>query len=815
MNHSITRTFKALTLTFALSVVGTAQAQRTVSSINADWRFALGNAASMEKDYTHGTEYFTYLTKAGSAGQNQGPVNEKFDDSLWKKVNLPFDWVVDLPYSGQASHSHGYKQIGWKYPEHSVGWYRKQLFIDKSDDGKSIYLCFDGIFRHAEVFINGFFLGEEPSGYATQTYNITDYVNYGGNNLITVRCDASTEEGWYYEGAGIYRNTWLIKTALQHVSTTASHYEVTLNENHSKAVVNVTTGLTNDAYQDATVNVSYKLKDKKGNVCASAKMDNVNLASNGSSIQKTSLSLSNPILWSADTPYLYQLETTVYNQAGEQIDQTQTSVGVRTLSYNKDLGFAVNGQSVKLKGCDLHLDHAGVGVGLPNALWVYKLKKLKELGMNAIRCSHNPASPAMLDVCDSLGFYVIDENRLMGTTDQQLDLLKRMVDRDRNHPSVVMWSIGNEEWAIESGDRGERLARRMNQFVHQLDNSRPTTYGNSGGFGVVKEVDIHGYNYIVQNDVDNRHKQYPDWVIVGTEETSGCGTRGVYQTDSITGRMAAINWTGEKRTNGEKNVIERGWKFYRDHPWAGGIFYWTGFDYRGEPNPMVWPSTGSEFGILDYCGFPKDEAYYLKAAWTSTPVVHAFPNPCVIDTKEVWVYSNCDEVELKADNKSLGKQTMPKDGHLVWNITQKPKKLVAEGYIKGKKVESQLLVAPSDIAAAEVALHSSSATDVERQIVVADICLVDKKNNTAARACDDLFITVPDGYEIVGWGNGDPAFKDVERPTSDNTTSFKVKAFNGMLQVILKNNGETSVEKPLTIQRNGKTLPLHYQYHTL
>lgn len=812
---SLSRVCKALTLSMALSMACTAQAQRDVSSINADWKFALGDAASMENDHTHGTEYFTYLTKAASAGQNQGPISEKFDDSQWHKVNLPFDWVVDLPYSGEASHSHGYKQVGWRYPQNSIGWYRKQLFIDKADDGKSLYLRFDGIFRHAQVFLNGFLLGEEPSGYATQTYNITSYVNYGGNNLITVRCDATTEEGWYYEGAGIYRNTWLIKTAKQHIVSTASHYEVALFDNYTKATLSLTTGLLNEAYQDATVNVSYKLKDKQGNVCASASTDNVNIASGASSSTKTSVTFDKPILWSAENPYLYQLETTVYDKTGKQIDQTLTAVGVRTLSYNKDLGFVVNGQSVKLKGSDLHLDHAGVGVGVPDAVWVYKLKKLKELGMNAIRCSHNPATPAMLDVCDSLGFYVIDENRLMGTTGEYQNLLKRMIERDRNHPSVVMWSIGNEEWAIESGDRGERLARRMNHFVHQIDNSRPTTYGNSGGFGIVKEVDVHGYNYIVQNDVDNRHQQYPDWVVIGTEETSGCGTRGVYQTDSVAGHMAAINWTGEQRTNGEKNVIERGWKFYRDHTWAGGVFYWTGFDYRGEPNPMVWPSTGSEFGILDYCGFPKDEAYYLKAAWTDETVLHVFPNPCVVDTKEVWAYSNCDEVELKADNKSLGRKAMPKDGHLVWTLSQKPQKLVAEGYIKGKRVERQVLVAPSDVASAEVTLHVSLPTEVEPQIIVADISLVDKKNVAASQACDDLLITIPAGYEILGWGNGDPAFKAIERPTNSSDTSFNVKAFNGLLQVILKNNGTTSVDNPLVIQRNGKVLPSKCKSYTL
>ncbi|MCQ7926363.1 glycoside hydrolase family 2 protein, partial [Salmonella enterica] len=391
-------------------------------------------------------------------------------------------------------------------------------------------------------------------------------------------------------------------------------------------------------------------------------------------------------LWSPDSPYLYTLRTEI--DGGK--DLVETKVGLRTLEWSVDDGFKINGSQIEIVGADLHLDHAGVGTAVLKELWCYKIKKLKALGMNAIRLSHNPGTPAMLDACDSLGMLIIDENRLMGVNDEHLGLLRRMIERDRNHPSVILWSIGNEEWWIESGDKGEKIARTMIDFARTVDSTRLYTYGNSGGFGLTRQVDIHGYNYIVQNDVDNRHKTYPDWVVVGTEETSGCGTRGVYETDSLRGWMKSINYEGEDRPGREKNVIERGWKFYRDNAYAAGLFYWTGFDYRGEPNPMKWPATGSQFGILDYCGFPKDEAFYLKAAWTAEPVLHILPHWNLKGREgqsvEVWAYSNMDEVELLQDGKSLGRQKMDKDSHLVWNVTYKPGRLEARGFKNGKRV---------------------------------------------------------------------------------------------------------------------------------
>lgn len=776
---------KRLLLSFFTALVFTPiVAQRETVKLNNGWTFHLGDASSMEKDFTHGTEYFTYFSKA--VGQNNGPANVQFNDSAWRQVNLPFDWVVDLPYSGQASHSHGYKQVGWKYPQNSVGWYRKHFFVDKNDEGKSISVRFDGIFRDAQVFCNGFYLGHEPSGYVTQVYNLSEYLNYGGDNVLTVRCDASTEEGWYYEGAGIYRDVWLEKHNRE-------NYIHSVSYEYANGKLTVAT--------QPSDGIENRLYDRNGKLVAQGNLE---------------MALTSPHLWSPNAPYLYTLRTTLKSN-GQIVDEVVTKVGLRTFKFDVNRGFLVNGEPMKIKGANVHLDHAGVGVAVPDELWVYKVKKLKELGMNAIRLSHNPGTPAMLDVCDSLGMLVIDENRLMGTNQEHLSLLRRMIERDRNHPSVFLWSIGNEEWWIESNEKGEKIARTMIDYARTIDSTRLYTYGNSGGFGLTKQVDIHGYNYIVQNDVENRHKTYPDWFVVGTEETSGCGTRGVYETDSTRGWMKSINMEGEKRSANEKNVIERGWKFYRDNIWTGGLFYWTGFDYRGEPNPMVWPATGSQKGILDYCGFPKDEAYYLKAAWTNSPVLHIFPHWNMKGKEgqpvEVWAYSNMDEVEVIQDGKSLGRQTMPKDGHLVWNTTYRPGCLVAYGYKNGKKVISQKIETTGAATNVKLALSKRELQNDGQDVVVVDLTLFDKKGRFVPDACNNIEIQIDGPAEILGWGNGDPGFKTFERPKEGNSKRAVLPAFMGHAQVIIRGTqapkqiihvkGQVEQQRPSVVTLNG------------
>ena len=619
--------------------------------INNDWTFAMGNAASKELDYTHGTEYFTYICKAQSSNHSHAPIMPEFDDSSWQKVSLPHDWVVDLPYSPEASHSHGYKCIGWKYPENSVGWYRKHIEIPAEDKGKQFFIEFEGIYRDSEVFCNGFYLGGERSGYASSVYTLTPYLNYGGDNVIAVRCDASLEEGWYYEGAGIYRNVRLYKSG----PVSMKHYSLKISQKKADGSIWTVSDGTADVYVDEScIDFDYILADAAVNRDKVTREIEIRDAE-GRRVERAERR------WSIDSPYLYTLTVRLFYD-GELSDVVTRRFGVRTLEFSPEMGLLLNGVAVKLRGANMHLDHAGVGVAVPDELWRYRISRLQEYGFNAVRTSHNCASVSMLDLCDEMGVLVIDENRQFGVNQEQLRQLRNMIDRDRNHPSVILWSVGNEEWAVEHGEKGVEIARRMSEAVHGMDRTRPSTYGNAGGPDLVKGVDVFGYNYIVQNPVDEYHRLYPEKCAVGTEETSGAGTRGVYRTVPEKGWMVPLNRID---TLGRVNVIEYGWKFYKARPWGLGLFYWTGFDYRGEPNPMKWPATGSQFGIFDYCGFPKDEAFYLKAAWKDEPSVHI----CGPYGGEVWVYSNCDEVRLYESGKSLGRRKMPQDGHLVWKVS--------------------------------------------------------------------------------------------------------------------------------------------------
>lgn len=666
------------------------QAQETL--FDNGWKFAFGDASSPAKDFGRGTEYFNYFTKAASI-HNEGPYSPKFDDSAWKEVNLPHDWVVDLPFDPKASHSHGYKTVGWAYPQTSVGWYRKTFTIPSEAKGKPVSLRFDGIFRDSDIWVNGFWLGGEKSGYTSATYDIAPYLEYGGENIVAVRADATFEEGWFYEGAGIYRHVWL-----------------TIGEPSAKPALR-----------------------------------------------------------------LPKIET------------------------DPDKGILIDGVPIKLRGCNLHQDHAGVGAAIPDALYEYRVRELKKYGFNAIRTSHNPASPALLDICDSLGMYVIEETRLMGINDAQLEPLKKMIERDKHHPCIIMWGIGNEEWGIEWKSKGEDIARIMTEYCHEIDPTRPVVVATSSGPEVIKGTDVAGYNYIIQNPIDEHRAAYPSRVAVGTEETSGCGTRGVYFNDIENGRMATIN-RAPQGPDSLYNCIERGLKFYGERPWLAGLFYWTGFDYRGEPNPLSYPATGSEFGILDYCGFPKDEAFYLKSWWTDEPVLHILPH-WNLEGHEgqeipVWVYSNCDEVSLTVNGKNLGRKKMPHLGHLEWKAIYKPGVVKAVGFKNGKKVAEEVVRTAGAPASLKINADRTAISGDGRDLSVVNVSVLDSRGTFVPTACVPVTITVSGPVRILGAGNGDPAFRSKERPEDPSARSFTIDTFNGLAQFMVQSSsgaGEASV----------------------
>ena len=778
--------------------------QREIIRLDEGWRFAFGHAADPKKDFGCGTEYFNYLTKANSI-HNEGPYAQKFDDSKWQQVRIPHDWVTTLPYAKEASHSHGYKTVGYKYPETSVGWYRKTVSIPSEDLGKHIYLQFDGIFRNARVWFNGFYMGTEPSGYATQVYDVTEYVNYGGDNLICVRADATLEEGWFYEGAGIYRDAWLVKTAAVSVAPFGTFVYADLKAPYDKAAIHIKTEVHNSSLKTQEYTIVQRLLDADGREVMSGELREAqHVKAKDTRTTHQLMKIGNPHLWSTDDPYLYQVETTIKVE-GKTTDVYKTTIGIRDVAFDADKGFLLNGKPLKLKGVNMHQDHAGVGAAIPEALMAWRIKQLKKFGCNAYRASHNPMTPAQLDICDREGMLVIDENRLTGINTEHLRLLENMIKRDRNHPSVILWSDGNEEWGIENTVQGTRIAAAMREYTKLLDPTRHSTIANAGGTEMIKGLDVVGFNYILQNDVDNRKQANPTWKIVGTEETTGCGTRGVYFKDAAQpGRMPSMNLVADK--DGTENRIERGWQFYAERPWAAGLFYWTGFDYRGEPNPLEYPATDSEFGILDYCGFWKDEAWYLKSWWTEEPTLHIFPHWNLQGHEgeeiDLWAYSNCDEVELTVNGKKLGRQTMPKNGHLKWKATYQPGKVVAVGYKNGKRAMTQTIetTKPASMIAVKTDRQTIDADGRDVAVVMVDI--QDSKGRTVPDACPMLNISLTGEGRILGVGNGDPAYLGEDHPKEKDCKTFRIPAFNGLAQVLVQSD-HTPSDLTLTISADG------------
>jgi beta-galactosidase len=718
--------------------------------IDTGWRFALGHPFDTQKDFQNGTSYFSYLAKTG---YGDGAAAAGFDDRIWRKINLPHDWAVEQPFSEKASFSHGFKAIGRNFPDASVGWYRKSVFIPKGDLGRKISLAFEGVFRNSIVWVNGHYLGNEPSGYLGFEYDITDYLNYGGENVIAVRVDVTMEEGWFYEGAGIYRHVWLNKNNPLHVVPDGTFVQSKVDGD--KALIAAEVTLKNDALSPGEFNITQEIVDQQGKVVASGTMDHLGLQALEEKEFTINITLNTPKLWDLEKPYLYQLLTKV-STSGQIVDTYRTRFGIRTIHFDANKGFFLNGKRVEIKGTNNHQDHAGVGVALPDELQYFRISKLKELGSNAYRCSHNPPTVALLEACDRLGMLVIDENRLMGINDQHLNDMKRLIIRDRNHPSIISWSIGNEEWSIEGNIIGARIATTMQAYVKTIDSSRAVTAAISGGIGngISTVIDLLGYNYVATKNTDEQHQKFPSQLSWGTEEGSTVASRGLYVDNRSKNELAAY----DVKQNNNFLSLEDGWKHYAARPYLAGMFIWTGFDYRGEPTPFGWPSVLSYFGMLDLCGFPKDSAWYLKSWWTDQPTVHILPHWTwpgdENKAKQVWVYSNCEEVELFLNKRSLGKKRMEINGHLSWRVNYTPGILEAVGFKNGKKVQSDVVKTTShptqiELSQENIALENSN-------IAILNVAVTDASGNPVPTAVNEINFDITGPGKIIGVGNGNP-----------------------------------------------------------
>lgn len=774
---------------FLISIASFAQnkSDRELILIDNDWRFSLGHLYDTKKDFGHAEGYFSYLTKTGFG---DGPAAKDFDDRAWRKLDLPHDWAVEQEFSEKGSFSHGFKTAGKGFPEKSIGWYRKKINIPQSDQGKIISLKFDGVFKNSKVFFNGYFLGTEESGYNGFEYDVTAYVNYGSENTIVVRADASMEEGWFYEGAGIYRHVYLQKTNPIHIAQNGTYVTSEIKENLAEVTANVT--IENKGNYKGPIEVVQTIFDRESKQVGFS-FEDVNAPEfykTGNYILK--LTVKNPLLWDIESPNLYRLITQI-RKDGKLIDSYETSFGIRTIKFDPEKGFFLNGKAIKLKGTNNHQDHAGIGTALPDELQYYRIKKLKEMGSNAYRCSHHPPTPELLKACDELGMLVIDETRLMGINDYHLNDLKRLIERDRNHPSIICWSVGNEEWNIEGGIVGERITNVMQEFAKSLDATRPVTVGISSGFksGISSVVEIMGYNYMGNGDIDAHRNEFKNQPGMGTEEGSTFATRGIYFTDDAKHYQSAY----DKKPRPTFYSIEEGWKFYASRPYLAGMFIWTGFDYRGEPTPYGWPSVTSYFGMMDVCGFPKDNVFYLKSWWGSTPVLHIMPhwNWSGMEGKEidVWVHSNCDEVELFLNKKSLGKKKMEQYGHLEWKVNYTPGTLEAIGYKNGKKIVTDIQKTTGNAENIKLSVDAENPSNANVSVITVEV--LDKKGLHIPTANDEITFDIKGG-KILGVGNGDPTSLEKDQ-FIDDITLVPITNFEERKQAYVDNANQSDLDE--------------------
>ncbi|MEO6038947.1 MAG: glycoside hydrolase family 2 TIM barrel-domain containing protein, partial [Saprospiraceae bacterium] len=589
--------FPILALLLSFSVGAWSQPVRQKINFDDNWKFHLGHAADAVKDFNYSiSNIFAKTSKFDGTA-----IDPKFDDSAWQTVQLPHDWAVTLPFENSPNADvmgHGYKPIGGLYPQNSIGWYRKSFTPSRADSSNRFMLRFDGVFRDSKVWINGFYLGNQHSGYVSFAYDVSDYLYFNQPNTIVVRVDASQYEGWFYEGAGIYRHVWLEQYNNLHLRDGGIFVSTTLGNNQD-AVVNIQTELENQNLGAVAGTVYSYLTDREGHYLARSSEEVVKVPAYGLNTIHQSITMVKVRPWSLQDPYLYRV-VTVVKQGQTVVDSVITRLGVRKIEISSSQGLMLNGQPIKIKGVNCHQDHAGVGSALPDYLQYYRIRLLKEMGVNAYRTSHNPPSPELLDACDSLGMLVLDENRLLNSSPEYLADLEQLIRRDRNHASVFLWSIGNEEFYVQSISTGQRIAQALVQKQQQLDPTRTCTYAcdRPNEFNGINEViPVRGFNYRVKF-MEPYHDNHPTQPVLGTEMGSTVTTRGVYVKDSIIGYLPDQDITYPWWAN----TAEQWWPLVANKPWNMGGFVWTGFDYRGEPTPFQWPNINSHFGILDMCG---------------------------------------------------------------------------------------------------------------------------------------------------------------------------------------------------------------------
>jgi beta-galactosidase len=735
-------------------------------SLDLGWRFHRGDIAA---PVPHTGDQSYASTKAGAAG---GAAGLRYDASAWREVDLPHDFVVEGPFEETANVAQGYRPKG-------VAWYRRTLRLDPADRGRHLELQFDGVATNATVWFNGNVVAHSFSAYSSIYVDITAFARFGDElNAIAVRVDADPLEGWWYEGGGLYRHTWLVKRAPVHLVTDGV-YAHPRQAADGHWVLPVEASLANIGEAAAEAEVEVVLIDPDGRPVAQGRAA-ASVPALERATARLSLDVAQPRLWSIEAPRLYQVRTTVRVGAAVS-DEAVTLCGFRTQRFDPDHGFFLNDKPVKIQGVCIHQDHAGVGVAVPDAIIDFRLRRLKALGCNAIRSSHNAPTRELLDAADRLGFLVMDENRLFNTSPDYLRLLEWMVRRDRNHPSVILWSVFNEE-PLQGRREGYEMVRRMARVVKRLDTTRPVTAAMNGGMfnpvNVSQAVDVVGFNYQIPA-YDRFHAANPRVPITSSEDTSAVSTRGEYATDMKAHLLTAYDdvarpWGATHRA---------AWKAIATRPFVAGAFVWTGFDYRGEPQPFEWPTASSSFGIMDLCGFEKDAFWIHQAQWVKDrPVLHLSPhwNWAGREGQKIRVVAmaNTETVALMLNGRMIGEQKVDPYEMNEWQVAYAPGRLEAVGRTGGKVVAHAVAETTGAPVALRLTPDRNGLSGDGRDAAPVTVEALDARGRPVPTADLPVSFEIAGG-RIIGLGNGDA---NSHEPEKGDTR----RLYNGLAQVIVQ-----------------------------
>jgi beta-galactosidase len=786
-NTSFLRAFVVVACTSVVAAqVSAVESSREQLSLDANWKFHLGDIPRESFPGGQGVAlYGADLTHSdGKAGHAWGAAARGYDDRNWRTVNLPHDWAVEQPFDSKALKQQGYRQRG-------IGWYRRTFQLDPADRGKNLELQFDGVATYCTVYFNGTPVAHNFCGYTSFHIDVTAMARYGNDvNTIAVRVDAEAMEGWWYEGAGLYRHTWLVKRSPVHVVTDGVYANpVRGADGKWKIPVEVTLG--NTGTNTASPSVEVGVFDSTGKKIAGGKSASVNIVPMDRAMAKLLIPVASPELWSVAQPNLYEVRTTVLSE-NRPMDTVSTICGFRTIRFDAKEGFFLNDRPLKLQGTCNHQDHAGVGVAVPDSIQEFRIRKLKEMGSNAYRTSHNPPSKELLEICDRLGMLVMDETRLFNSAPEYLKQLEWLVRRDRNHPSVILWSLFNEE-GLEVNEEGMEITRAMNAVVKRFDTTRPTTgaqnKGQLGGDGQANPknaawtMDVVGINYQA-GDYDKILAAYPDKPVVSTEDTSQVMTRGAYATDYskfIVGSYDDV-YPGWDKCSSARNS----WEAIATRPRIAGGFSWTGFDYRGEPTPFGWPSASSFFGALDLCGFPKPEFFIRQAHWVKNkPVLTLVPhwNWAGKEGQPIKVMAACnaDRVALSLNGKLIEEKAVHPFQMVTWEVPYAPGRLEAVAKKAGQEVARYAVETTGRPAALRLTPDRSAMFADGCDAVPVTVEALDTQGRPVPTANLSVAFQINGHGRIIGVGNGDPNCHEPEVFLPPATRSVPVNGWRWKL----------------------------------